>query len=166
VKRKRTIDIAPTVDSPRPCRVRWIAEQAQRLRLLGDVGGGLVIVAPSPARLPANPSTIEITAPSSRASEFARESRLWEQMARLGLKAADVEKPMPQPNNGARWADTAARGPEFVSAGVTRNKPAKSKAYGDQGQTKIANAVNDLANSAPVSDPETRRELQQTEVSK
>jgi hypothetical protein len=87
-------------------------------------------------------------------------------MARLGLKAADVEKPMPQPNNGARWADTAARGPEFVSAGVTRNKPAKSKAYGDQGQTKIANAVNDLANSAPVSDPETRRELQQTEVSK
>jgi hypothetical protein len=42
-KRKRTIDIAPTIDSPKACRVQWIAQQAQRLRLLGDVGGGRML---------------------------------------------------------------------------------------------------------------------------
>jgi hypothetical protein len=140
VKRKRTIIIAPTIDSPKPCRVQWITEQARRLHLTGDVGGELVIVAPSIARMPANPSTIEVKVPSSRASEFARESWLWEEMARLGLKAADVEKPV----------DTAPRGLQFAIGGAARNKPEKSKSYEDRPPAKTANEIKELASSAPV----------------
>jgi len=150
VKRKRSLIVAPTIESPKACRVRWLAEQAFRLRLTGDVGGGLIIASPRLERLPPNSSTTEVEVPTPRASEFVRESWLWEQMARLGLQAGDVENPVATQIPDHDRANTGESRTECVLDPPVRNNPEKSKASKDGAPNKKDRKTNDLANSAPV----------------
>jgi hypothetical protein len=156
MKRNHKPVMAPTIKSPKACRVHWIAEQAIQLRLTGDVGGGLIIAPPSFGRLPINAFTAEVKVPSRRASEFARESWLWEQMARLGLKAGDVEKQVATRKHDDDRAEPRQSGSDCVLDPLVRNNPTKSKAYGRGPPKKTRREINDLANSAPVGDLETK----------
>jgi hypothetical protein len=154
MKRKPKLTAAPTIKSPLACRVHWIAEQAIQLRLTGDVGGGLIIAPPSPGRLPVNSSTAEVKVPTRRASEFARESWLWEQMARLGLKAKDVEQQAATREPDDDRVNPRQSGSECALDPLIRNNPEKSKTSKDKVLNKNRRKINDLANLAPVAVPE------------
>ena len=150
MKRKPKLITAPTIQSPKACRVHWLAEQAIQLRLTGDVGGGLIIAPPSLGRLPINSFTAEVKVPTRRASEFARESWLWEQMARLGLKAKDVEQQVATRKPDDNRVNLRQSGSECVLDPLVRNNPEKSKASRDKISNKNRRKINDLTNLAPV----------------
>ena len=158
MKRKPKLITAPTIQSPKACRVHWLAEQAIELRLTGDVGGGLIIAPPSLGRLPINSFTAEVKVPTRRASEFARESWLWEQMARLGFKAKDVEQQVATRKPDDNRVNLRQSGSECVLDPLVRNNPTKSKTYGGGSPKKTRREINDLANSAPVGVQDPNRE--------